>query len=65
LKTLAGQALDAFLRQHPSGYIQNYSFDIQFDAGHNTVVEAHGAETRAQSRYTAWRATPISFLRIC
>ena len=39
LLTLVGQPIDAFLRQHPSGYVQNYSFDIQYDVGHNTVIE--------------------------
>ena len=39
LTTLVGQNLDAVLRQHPSGYVQNYSLDLQFDVGHHMVVE--------------------------
>ncbi len=39
LTTLLGQAIDAFQRVHPSGYIQNYSFDLQYEAGRSTVIE--------------------------
>jgi hypothetical protein len=39
LLTLAGQAIDAFQRVHPAGYIQNYSFDLQYQATRDTVIE--------------------------
>jgi hypothetical protein len=36
---LAGQAIDAYQRTHPTGYVQNYSFDLQYELNKSTVVE--------------------------
>jgi hypothetical protein len=39
LATLAGQAIDAFQRVHPAGYIQNYSLDMQYQVARDTIIE--------------------------
>jgi outer membrane receptor protein involved in Fe transport len=37
--TQVGESADAWQRLHPTGYVQNYSFDIQYEVGPGTVVE--------------------------
>ncbi|MBI1791544.1 MAG: carboxypeptidase regulatory-like domain-containing protein [Acidobacteria bacterium] len=39
LETLVGQSITAWQRPHPSGYVQNYSLDIQYEFGRGAVVE--------------------------
>jgi hypothetical protein len=39
LETLLGQNLTVFQREHPSGYIQNYSIDFQYELSRGTVFE--------------------------
>ncbi len=39
LQTLLGQSINAFQRPHPSGYIQNYSLDFQYEIDRGTLME--------------------------
>lgn len=39
LATNLGLSLGAFTREHPNGYMQNYSLDLQYEISRNTVVE--------------------------
>jgi hypothetical protein len=39
LATLVGETVNAFSRQHPLGYVQNYSFDFQYEAAKGMVIE--------------------------
>jgi len=39
LETLLGQGITAFQREHPSGYVQNFSVDIQYEVSRGTVFE--------------------------
>ena len=39
LKTLAGSGITAWQRLDPSGYLHNYSFDLQFSLARNTLLE--------------------------
>ncbi|MCX6598740.1 MAG: carboxypeptidase-like regulatory domain-containing protein [Acidobacteria bacterium] len=39
LLTQTGSATTAFQRSHPTGYVQNYSFDLQFEVGRSGVLE--------------------------
>lgn len=39
LETNLGLSVGDFVREIPSGYIQNYSVDFQFELGRNTVLE--------------------------
>jgi len=39
LLTQAGSDLTAFQRAHPTGYMQNYSMDLQFEVTRSTIVE--------------------------
>ncbi|MGI8989376.1 MAG: TonB-dependent receptor domain-containing protein [Bryobacteraceae bacterium] len=39
LATLAGQSISAFQRSHPSGYVQNYSLDLQWELSQGAVLE--------------------------
>jgi hypothetical protein len=57
LATLVGQNLDAVLRQHPSGYVQNYS-PICNSMSVTMVVEVGYA-----SFFLVRRGTPTSSLR--
>lgn len=39
LLTQTGSDLTAFQRSHPTGYVQNYSIDLQFEVTRSTIVE--------------------------
>ncbi len=39
LLTLVGNSISAFQRSHPSAYVQSYSFDLEYELGHNGVIE--------------------------
>ncbi|MDQ6663900.1 MAG: carboxypeptidase regulatory-like domain-containing protein, partial [Acidobacteriota bacterium] len=39
LLTLAGNNISAFQRLHPSGYVQSFSFDLQYQISNSSVVE--------------------------
>lgn len=39
LLTQTGSATTAFQRSHPTGYVQNYSFDLQFELSRSGVLE--------------------------
>lgn len=39
LLTQTGSDVIAFQRSHPTGYMQNYSFDLQFELGRSSVLE--------------------------
>jgi hypothetical protein len=39
LETLVGNSITAWSRLHPSGYYQNFSFDIQYEIDRGTVIE--------------------------
>lgn len=39
LLTQTGSDVIAFQRAHPTGYVQNYSFDLQFEISRNSVFE--------------------------
>ncbi len=40
LATLVGESVNAFSRQHPLGYVQNFSLDVQFEITRGMVLEA-------------------------
>ena len=39
LNTLVGNSISAFQRLHPSGYVQSYSFDFQYEVARNSLIE--------------------------
>ncbi len=39
LETLIGETITGWQRAHPTGYIQNYSLDIQYEINRGTVLE--------------------------
>jgi hypothetical protein len=39
LKTLAGLSINAWQRPHPSGYVEQYSLDFQYQISANTLIE--------------------------
>jgi hypothetical protein len=55
LETLVGETITGWQREHPSGYIQNYSFDLQYEINRGTVIELGYAGN--QSRKLLYGAT--------
>lgn len=39
LSTLVGQSVNAFVRDHPTPYVQSYSIDFQYEVTHSSVIE--------------------------
>jgi hypothetical protein len=39
LETLVGESISGYQREHPSGYVQNFSIDFQYELSRGTVVE--------------------------
>ena len=48
LATLVGNNINAFQRLHPSGYVQSYSFDVQYAVAKNSVVEVGYSGTQGR-----------------
>ena len=52
LLTNVGRSAGSIQRDHPSGYVQNYSLDMQFEVSKSTIVEI--GYTGNQGRKLAW-----------
>ncbi len=48
LTTLVGNGINAFQRYHPSGYVETYSFDLQYQLTRSAVIEVGYSGTQGR-----------------